>query len=94
MTVCLFFDNMDDNGTNVGGDDITPQKIVYSPIVDNFETFQAIGLYEHFKDHIAGELSITAMANGIRSRPVIFKKNLEVAQILNLVIVLDEGKVH
>lgn len=33
------------------------------------------------------------MANGIRSRPVIFKKNLEVAQILNLVIVIKEGKV-
>ena len=39
MTVCLFFDNMDDNGTNVGGVDITPQKIVYSSKVDNFETF-------------------------------------------------------
>lgn len=36
---------------------------------------------------------MTAMANGIRSRPAVFKKNLELAQILNLIIGIDEGKV-
>ena len=33
------------------------------------------------------------MANGVRSRPAIFKQNLEVAPILNLVVVINEGKI-
>ena len=67
--------------------------MVYSPKVDNFETFQVVGLYKHFEDHIQGNLYITAMANGVRSRPAIFKKDKEQAQIMNLVIGIDEGKV-
>ena len=51
------------------------------------------GLYDLFKDHIEGELTVTAMANGISSRPAVFKKNLEQAQVMNLIIALDGGKV-
>ena len=40
-----------------------------------------------------GDLTITAMANGQRSRPVVFKKGEAVAPILNLVIGLDKGKI-
>ena len=36
---------------------------------------------------------MTAMMNGVRSRPVIYKMNEEVTQILNLVIGLDSGQV-
>ena len=36
---------------------------------------------------------MTAMANGQRSRPVVFKKGLEVAPILNLIVGLDQGKI-
>ena len=68
--------------------------MVYSAEVDNFETFQVVGLYQYFEKHIEGDLVITAMANGVRSRPAIFKKDKEQAQIMNLVIGIDQGKVE
>ena len=36
---------------------------------------------------------MTAMANGVKSRQAVFKKNKEVAPILNLVVGLDKGKI-
>lgn len=80
--VCLFFDSLS-----------PPLKVVYTPQVDKFEVFHIKGLYELFKGSLEGDFTITAMSNGIRSRPVVFKKDLHVAQILNLVVVLDEGKI-
>ena len=80
--ICLFFDNLD-----------PPQKVVYTARVDQFESFQVTGLYDVFKASIEGNFTVTAMANGVRSRPAVFKQGLEVAPILNLVVVLDEGKI-
>lgn len=34
------------------------------------------------------------MSNGVRSRPAIFKRGEEVAQIMNLVIGMDKGKIN
>ena len=70
-----------------------PVKTIYQPVIDVFEALQVKGLYENFKDNIEGNLEVVAMANGKKSRPAIFKKNQEVAQILNLIVVLDEGKI-
>ena len=39
------------------------------------------------------EFTVTAMSNGVASRPVIFRRGAKVAPILNLVINLDAGKV-
>ena len=83
MTVCLFFESTE---VNEEGEKKPPQKIVYAPKVDKFESLQVKGLYEEFKDHIEGDLHVTAMANGIASRPAVFKNNLEQAQIMNLII--------
>ena len=80
--LCLFFDDMD-----------PPQKVVFTPQVDKFEALQIKGIYEMFKDNVDTELKVTAMSNGVRSRPAIFKRGEEIAQILNLVIGLDEGKI-
>ena len=55
-----------------------PQKVVFMPQVDKFETLQIKGLYELFYDS-GGDLTVTAMANGVRTRPVIFKRGAEVA---------------
>ena len=46
-----------------------------------------------FELHVDGDLTITAMSNGVKSRPTIFKRGTEVAQILNLVIGLEKGKI-
>ena len=67
--------------------------MVFTPQVDKFEALQIKGMYELFKSKDEGDLTITAMANGVRSRPAIFKRGTEVAQILNLVIGLDQGKI-
>jgi hypothetical protein len=83
IVLCLFFN---DSKT-------APVKVVYQPVIDVFEALQVKGLYDNFRDNIEGNLEVTAMADGKRSRPAIFKKNLEVAQILNLIVVLDEGKI-
>ena len=80
--LCLFFDNM-----------VPPQKVVFTPQVDKFEALQIKGIYEQFKSSVDGDLQVTAMSNGVRSRPAIFKRGEEIAQILNLVVGLEEGKI-
>lgn len=51
------------------------------------------GLYDLYSNQLEGDFTLTAMSNGIKSRPVVFKKDLHIAQILNLVIGIDEGKI-
>ena len=80
--ICLFFDQLD-----------PVKKVVFTPKVDNFEVLQIKGLYEKFEQNQEGDLTVTAMSNGIASRPAVFKKNLEAAPILNLVVGLDKGAV-
>ena len=67
MLVCLFFEStVESTVESTEADEINlPQKVVYSTKVDNFESLQVAGLYDLFKDHIKGELTVTAMANGI-----------------------------
>ena len=62
-------------------------------MIDSFEDLQVKGLYKHFEDNIEGNIEVTAMVNGVGSRPVIMKMGEEMAVILNLIVVLDEGKI-
>ena len=80
--ICLFFKQMD-----------TVKKVVFTPRVDMFESLQIKGLFTQFKDSKIGDLTVTAMSNGVKSRPAVFKKNEELAPILNLVVGLDKGKI-
>ena len=82
--ICLFFEN---------GGASAPEKMVFKAYVDKFATLQVKGLYNKFKDSDVGDFTVTAMADGVASRPAIFKKNLEVALILNIVVGLDQGKI-
>ena len=63
ITLCLFFD---DKKT-------PPQKVLYNVNIDKFEDLQVKGLYDNFKENKDGNIEVTAMANGKRSRPVIMK---------------------
>ena len=65
--------------------------MVFNTKVDKFATLQINGLYNLYKDKDLGDFTVTAMADGVASRPAIFKKNMEVALILNLVIGLKQG---
>lgn len=67
--------------------------MIFTPQVDKFEVLQIKGLYEKFKEFQEGDLTVTAMANGVKSRPAVFKKNLEQAPIMNLVVALNKGKI-
>jgi len=58
-----------------------------------FESLQIRGIYKFLKHITDKELKITAMSNGVKSRPVIFKKKTKVAQVLNLVVGMDRGKI-
>jgi len=81
--ICLFFDQM-----------VPVQKVVFTPQVDRFESLQIKGLYDLFKEMQEGDLTVTAMSNGVTSRPAVFKKNLEQAPILNLVVGMESGKIN
>ena len=83
LVLCLFFDDKKN----------PPQKVIYDLVVDTFEDLQVKGLYKHFEENIEGNIEVTAMANGVGSRPVIMKMGKEMAIILNLIVVLDEGKI-
>jgi len=68
--------------------------VVFTPKVDVFQSLQIKGLYNFTDDDSQkGDRTVTAMANGVKSRPAVFKKNTEVAPILNLVIGLDKGTI-
>ena len=83
ITLCLFFDDKKN----------PPQKVLYNVNIDKFEDLQVKGLYDNFKENTDGNIEVTAMANGIRSRPVIMKMDESMAIILNLIVVLDKGKI-
>ena len=76
--VCLIFPN---KGT----------KTLFKVTVDQFEVLQIEGLASYFQDS-ENEVLIAA-SNGVQSRPVIFKKSFGVAQLLNLIIEIDQGKI-
>jgi hypothetical protein len=60
--VCLVFDKMD-----------PPMKVVFTPHVDKFEVLQIKGLFSKFESIKNDELTMTAVSNGVISRPVKFK---------------------
>ena len=68
-------------------------KVVFTPHVDKFEVLQIKGLFNKFNLIVDDELTITAASGGARSRPAKFKIQADIAPILNLVVVLREGKV-
>ena len=83
ITLCLFFDDKKN----------PPQKVLYNVKIDKFEDLQVKGLYDNFKENTDGNIEVTAMADGMRSRPVIMKIDESMAVILNLIVVLDKGKI-
>ena len=81
VMLCLFFDQMLPE----------PQKVVFSPRVDAFEVMQIKGLYDQFADRydpnqpdFGVRMSMTAMVNGVKSAPTVFKQNNEVASVVEL----------
>ena len=80
MILCLYFPTIQ-------------QKVVFGPTVDLFDALQIQGLWSHFKNHSQGDLVMTAISNGIESRPVVFRKDNLTVPILNLVVQMTGGYV-
>lgn len=78
MILCLYFPSIE-------------QKVVFGPTVDLFDALQIKGLWQHFKTHSSGDLLMTAISNGVESRPVVFRKDNLTVPILNLVVELKDG---
>ena len=80
---------------------IETKKVLFSPRIDKFELLEIQGLYDIFyyqgrSDSIpvgSNTLSVKALSNGIMSRSTIFKLDGNIAEILNLVIEIKEGKI-
>jgi len=82
--VCLVFDNM------VGG----PKKVLFRPRLDKYELLEIRGLYDIFTaEEYAEETGFTvrALSNGVISRPTYFRLDGGIAEILNLVIEMEDG---
>ena len=77
--LCLVFDSLG-------------KKVVFNPVVDKFTSLQIQGLFSKFSSS-TGNLTVTAVSNGIVSRPAVFKINSDVAPLLNLVVNLEKGVV-
>jgi len=71
----------------------TQEKVVFTPIVDRFESLQIKGLWDYFADQPSGDLTMIALSNGQESRQVIFQRDGMVAPIVNLVVTLTNGEV-
>ena len=67
--------------------------------MDKFDALQIKGLYEKYtaimsSDPGQTEFTMTAMSNGVRSRPVKYRLGNKSAPILNLVVELEMGVVQ
>ena len=71
----------------------TQEKVVFTPIVDKFESLQIKGLWSHFASPLPRNLTMIAVANGLQSREVIFQRDGMVAPIVNLVVTLTNGEI-
>jgi hypothetical protein len=72
--------------------------VIFTPLVDKFDALQIKGLYDKYTTIMSSdpgqtEFTMTAMSNGVRSRPVKYRLGSKAAPILNLVIELDMGVV-
>ncbi|CDW79912.1 h aca ribonucleoprotein complex subunit 3 [Stylonychia lemnae] len=75
-------------------DQKSPRKVVFNPRIDNFELLQVQGFFDVSANLTDGDFRLFAMSNGIKSRPILYKRNDKVAQILNLRISMDDGFVE
>ena len=67
------------------------RKVLFKPRVDKFEVLEIQGLHDIFKSQL--DAKVWALSNGIYSRETHFKLNDGVAQVLNLVVTLKDGKI-
>ena len=65
---------------------------MFKPKMDYFEVLEVQGLFDLFKDE--DTVSLRALSNGKISRPSYFKYQKGVAEILNLVINVNDGKIE
>mgnify|MGYP000952872392 FL=1 len=64
---------------------------MFKPKMDYFEVLEVQGIFDLFKDEET--VSLRALSNGKISRPTYFKYQKGIAEILNLVINVSEGKI-
>ena len=67
------------------------KKVLFKPKMDFFEVMEIQGLYDIFKD--VDDLQVRAMSNGIISRYTNIKLSRGVAEVLNLVVRVEMGKI-
>ena len=65
--------------------------MLFKPRVDKFEILEIQGLFDIFKGQTDGK--VWALSNGIYSRETHFKLNNGIAEVLNLVVSIKDGKI-
>ena len=88
FNLCLVVEDYIEGEENQG---LAARKLLYEVSIDKFGVLELHGFYDHFKDR--QNLKVYALSNGVRSRSTTVKLENGVAQILNLVVRFDDGKV-
>lgn len=80
MLLCVYFPDLE-------------QKIVFTPKVDRWQAFQMKGLYEVFEEVRQDDVLAYVIVDGIQSNPVVVKRSNVVVMVLQIKIILEQGRV-
>ena len=72
--------------------DITKlKKVGFYPILERMDSLEIRGLYDLYKD--VDDVQVRALSQGVISRPSYIKKEGQTAELLNLVVKMENGTV-